>query len=88
MLYSLALFFTILVFVMYKNYIKIKFFISWWAFTFPMAAVSIATILMYKLTHESIICYIGLYLYGYYNFCSVFSSKRDYSSYAKKKRYV
>ncbi len=51
-LYSLALFFTILVFVMYKNYINIKFFISWWAFTFPMAAVSIATILMYQLTHD------------------------------------
>lgn len=60
-LYSLALFFTILVFVMYKNYIKIKFFISWWAFTFPMAAISIATILMYQLTHEnlySILSYI------------------------------
>ncbi|RXJ70147.1 C4-dicarboxylate ABC transporter [Halarcobacter ebronensis] len=54
MLYSLALFFTILVFVMYKNYIKIKFFISWWAFTFPMAAISIATILMYELSHENI----------------------------------
>ncbi|WP_320034104.1 SLAC1 anion channel family protein [Halarcobacter sp.] len=53
-LYSLALFFTILVFVMYKNYINIKFFISWWAFTFPMAAISIATILMYQLTHENI----------------------------------
>jgi tellurite resistance protein len=37
---------------MYKNYINIKFFISWWAFTFPMAAVSIATILMYQLTHD------------------------------------
>ena len=54
MLYSLALFFTILVFIVYKNYIKIKFFISWWAFTFPMAAVSIATILMYQLTQENI----------------------------------
>ncbi len=49
-LYSLALFFTILVFVMYKNYINIKFFISWWAFTFPMAAVTLATILMFHLT--------------------------------------
>ncbi|PLY05309.1 MAG: C4-dicarboxylate ABC transporter [Arcobacter sp.] len=52
-LYSLALFFTILVFVMYKNYINIKFFISWWAFTFPMAAITLATLLMYELTHES-----------------------------------
>ena len=53
-LYSLALFFTILVFVMYKNYMKIKFFISWWAFTFPMAAISLATIVMYQLTNNFI----------------------------------
>ncbi|RXK07856.1 SLAC1 anion channel family protein [Halarcobacter bivalviorum] len=52
-LYSLALFFTILVFVMYKNYINIKFFISWWAFTFPMAAVTLATLLMYDLTSNN-----------------------------------
>jgi tellurite resistance protein len=36
---------------MYKNFLKIKFFISWWAFTFPMAAVSLSTILMYELTN-------------------------------------
>ena len=50
-LYSLGLFFTILVFTMYKNYMNIKFFISWWAFTFPMAAITLATILMFQLTH-------------------------------------
>lgn len=49
-LFNLGLFFTILVFVMYKSYINIKFFISWWAFTFPMAAITLATILMYKLS--------------------------------------
>jgi tellurite resistance protein len=51
-LFSLGLFFTILVFVMYKNFINIKFFISWWAFTFPMAAITLATILMYDLTSK------------------------------------
>ena len=51
-LFNLALFFTILVFVMYKNFINIKFFISWWAFTFPMAAVTLATVLMYDLTQK------------------------------------
>ena len=52
-LYNLGLFFTILIFTMYKNYINIKFFISWWAFTFPMAAITLATILMYELTAYS-----------------------------------
>ncbi|AXX95046.1 SLAC1 anion channel family protein [Arcobacter ellisii] len=53
-LFNLGLFFTILVFVMYKNFVKIKFFISWWAFTFPMAAVTLSTILMYELTQKGI----------------------------------
>lgn len=60
-LFNLGLFFTILVFIMYKNFIKIKFFISWWAFTFPMAAVTLSSILMYDLTKfwvYSIIAYI------------------------------
>ena len=52
-LFNLGLFFTILVFVMYKNFINIKFVISWWAFTFPMAAITLATVLMYDLTHKN-----------------------------------
>ena len=52
-LFNLGLFFTILVFVMYKNFINIKFFISWWAFTFPMAAITLATVLMYDLTQKN-----------------------------------
>lgn len=48
MLFNLALFFTILVTFMYKNFIKIKFFISWWAFVFPLAAMAISSMLMYK----------------------------------------
>lgn len=51
-LFNLGLFFTILVFVMYKNFINIKFFISWWAFTFPMAAITLSTILMYELSSK------------------------------------
>jgi len=51
-LYNIALFFTLLLGFMYKNFLKIKFFISWWAFVFPLAAISIATMLMYKLTSD------------------------------------
>lgn len=46
-LFNLALFFTLLVLFMYKNFIKIKFFISWWAFVFPIAAMAISAMLMY-----------------------------------------
>ncbi|HKM19103.1 MAG TPA: SLAC1 anion channel family protein, partial [Aliarcobacter sp.] len=56
-LFSLALFFTILLVFMYKNFVKIKFFISWWAFTFPMATVTLSSILMYELTKKIFICF-------------------------------
>jgi tellurite resistance protein len=57
-LYNLALFFTFLLFFMYKNFIKLKFFISWWAFTFPLTAVTIATMLAYELTHIAFYKYL------------------------------
>ncbi len=52
MLFNLALFFTILVAFMYKSFLKIKFFISWWAFVFPVAAMAISTMLMYHVTND------------------------------------
>jgi tellurite resistance protein len=51
-LFQIGLFFTFLIAFMYKNFLKIKFFISWWAFTFPMAAITIATILAFKITNS------------------------------------
>lgn len=48
MLFNMAIFFTLLVAFMYKNFIKIKFFISWWAFVFPLAAMAISSMLMYN----------------------------------------
>ncbi len=68
MLYSLALFFTILIFFMYKKFMNIKFFISWWAFTFPSAAMTIATIKMYVLTEYWL---YGLFAYIFMIACTV-----------------
>jgi tellurite resistance protein len=53
-LFNIALFFTMLVAFMYKNFLKIKFFISWWAFVFPVAAMAIASMLMYVKTKDSL----------------------------------
>ena len=47
---------------MYKNFINIKFFISWWAFTFPMAAITLATILMYELTSKWFYGFLAYFL--------------------------
>ena len=52
MLFNMGLFFTFLVAFMYKNFIKIKFFISWWAFVFPVAAMAISSMLMFHHTKD------------------------------------
>lgn len=58
-LYNLALFFTFLIFFMYKNFIGLKFFISWWAFTFPLTAITIASMLAFKMTNIVIYKYFA-----------------------------
>lgn len=60
MLFNMGLFFTFLVAFMYKNFIKIKFFISWWAFVFPVAAMAISSMLMFHHTKD-----IGLFILSY-----------------------
>ncbi|MCD4758900.1 MAG: SLAC1 anion channel family protein [Arcobacteraceae bacterium] len=52
MLFNLALFFTFLVAFMYKSFLKIQFFISWWAFVFPIAAMAISSMLMYHVLND------------------------------------
>ncbi|GHV06852.1 transporter [Campylobacterota bacterium] len=46
--YNISLFFAILLIVMFNQFMRLKFFISWWAFTFPMAALSIATMTLHN----------------------------------------
>jgi len=53
-LYFMALFtFILLMFMIRMNDTK-EFFISWWAYTFPLAALSIATLMMQMAFHNSI----------------------------------
>ncbi len=47
-LYYLALFLVILLCSQIKMFLKIKFYISWWAYTFPIAAIALASTLMFK----------------------------------------
>lgn len=60
--YNTGLFFTLLLLFMYRNFLNLKFFISWWAFTFPLAAITIATTLAYHLSHFVLYYYIALAL--------------------------
>jgi len=63
-LYSIAIGITLLMFTKLKVFISSQFFISWWAYTFPLAAVSIASILMYMTYHNSFNYIVSLFLIG------------------------
>jgi len=45
-LYYFALFTTLLLFAQIKYFAKVKFALPWWAYSFPMAAITIATMIM------------------------------------------
>jgi tellurite resistance protein len=49
-LYNFALFMLIMLIFMLPRFLKVPYYISWWAYTFPLASISIATLLMSKLT--------------------------------------
>jgi tellurite resistance protein len=51
-LYYSALFLTLLLFTQIPRFTKLKFFLSWWAYSFPMAAITIATMLMFQKTGQ------------------------------------
>jgi tellurite resistance protein len=61
-LFNLALFFTLLIAFMYKNFLNLKFFISWWAFVFPIAAMTISSMLMYHKLGDMMMLYFSYIL--------------------------
>ena len=50
-LFYFGIFTVLMLFTMVDKFAKVPFFISWWAYTFPLDAVTLATVLMYELTH-------------------------------------
>ena len=63
-LYYAALFLTLLLFTQLPRFTKIKFFLSWWAYSFPMAAITIATMLMFEKTGHIWFKFAGYGLLG------------------------
>ncbi len=45
-LYYFALFIFLTLLTQYRQFVNIPFYLSWWAYSFPMAAITIATVLM------------------------------------------
>lgn len=50
LLFYFTLFLCIVLFSLIQKFIKLRFYISWWAYTFPLDALTISIILRYKLT--------------------------------------
>ncbi|MFA9371510.1 MAG: SLAC1 anion channel family protein [Labilibaculum antarcticum] len=55
----ISYFFAILLLVLHKSFKNIQFFISWWAFTFPLMAITIASVVAYQLSHQNIFKYLS-----------------------------
>lgn len=50
LLYYSGLFFTLLLLTQARRFTRLQFFLSWWAYSFPLAAITIASFLMYEHT--------------------------------------
>ncbi|MEE9351152.1 MAG: SLAC1 anion channel family protein [Thiotrichaceae bacterium] len=51
-LYFMALFLTLLLLSQAKRFIRLPFFLSWWAYSFPLAAITIASFVVFEQTHK------------------------------------
>jgi len=64
-LYFISLFMFIIIFSRSYMFRKIKFYLSWWAYSFPIVALTVATILMFHETHLSFYKHLSLGLSGF-----------------------
>lgn len=55
----LSYFFAILLVVLHKSFKNLQFFISWWAFTFPLMAITLASVVAYQISHQNIFKYLS-----------------------------
>ncbi|MGB9935826.1 SLAC1 anion channel family protein [Thermodesulfovibrio yellowstonii] len=63
LLFYFALFLCIVLFALIKKFLRLKFYISWWAYTFPLDAITIAVALRYHLT--------GIFFYKFLTFLAL-----------------
>ncbi|MCK5782657.1 MAG: SLAC1 anion channel family protein [Flavobacteriales bacterium] len=55
----IAYFFAALLLMLYKSFKGLEFFVSWWAFLFPLASTTIASVVAFQLTGAAIYKYIA-----------------------------
>ena len=58
-LFNVAMFLVLLLVTQFPRFSKIRFYISWWAYSFPLAAASVASQVMYTATGNEIFGYLA-----------------------------
>ncbi len=58
-LYFTGLFFTLLLLSQFNYFRRLKFFLSWWAYSFPLAAITIATFVMFRETGHAFYAWLA-----------------------------
>lgn len=58
-LYFTGLFFTLLLLSQFNYFRRIKFFLSWWAYSFPLAAITIASLIMARETGHGLYAWLA-----------------------------
>jgi len=83
-LYFIALFFLFFLIFLTKMFSFRQFFISWWAYTFPMAAITIATLLLHMVLRlpstywgSIILMAMTIVIVGYVTFKTIIACKRQ-----------
>jgi len=61
-LYSLAIFLFLMIISQWRLFSRIRFYLSWWAYSFPLAALGLASFLMYSKTGVD----FYLYVWGFF----------------------
>jgi len=82
--YYFALFLTILLFSQINLFRKIKFYLSWWAYSFPISAITIASISMFHETDILVFKYLAWTLFGILNSIIILLLIRTINSIFKK----
>jgi tellurite resistance protein len=63
-LYYIALFLTLMLLTQLNRFLRLEFFLSWWAYSFPMAAITIATLTLYHQLQLPFFLGLGMVLLG------------------------
>jgi tellurite resistance protein len=83
-LYYFALFTFILMIPQFGLLSRIKYYLSWWAYTFPTAAMTMATILMYHQSHLDFFRYLALLLLAFLSLIILVLSMMTIAAIARK----